>query len=414
MSKDVDLDQVIEGQGQQEAATDADEKFDERGGFDASRQRRHPGMKAFMGLLFLICLGIVAFMFWQRMGGDDEAQDAGNAPDPSTSAVSTYRFPTTPPEDETPEVSDTTASEASAESEPEPESEPFIPTLPSDRERGSRVHPQDAEEPATPEELAMQRRLTNFGQTAQTSAQEMAPDAGQAASGGLLGGGGSGEGKSESHTDFMKSLNSGQVSRAHASHLENPSMTIPQGTTIPCGTTTQLDTTQKGMVGCIVSRDVYSADRRVKLIDKGAQVTGFMGTGIQQGQARVFVAWNRLRNPDNVVINLDSPGVGRLGAAGIEGQVDTHFWERFGGAILVSVIGDMGEAAVQTLGDRASNGNTNINLNNTSSTTNTLANEALKASIDIPPTLFANHGKPVAIYVAKDLDFSDVYGLELK
>ncbi|HIG19042.1 MAG TPA: TrbI/VirB10 family protein, partial [Candidatus Handelsmanbacteria bacterium] len=293
------------------------------------------------------------------------------------------------------------------EAPPSPEPTPQVAVPAPEPDNSFRMPPPDSddEEAMTPEQRAMQRRLANF--------ENFDSPIDSSGSGAGDGQQGSGQPSDDSQSFFGK-LNSGEVARAKASRLEHPSMTVPQGTMILCGTTTELDTTVPGQVGCMVSRDVYSADRRVRLIDKGAQISGLIGSGIQHGQARVFVAWNRLRNPDNTVINIDSSGTNALGSAGIPGQVDTHFWDRFGGALLVSAFGDLGDAAVQSLADNAGDSNTNINLNNTSSTTDQLAQEALQATIDIPPTLYAAQGKPVAIYVAKDLDFSDVYGLEMQ
>ncbi|WP_282446428.1 TrbI/VirB10 family protein [Escherichia coli] len=88
--------------------------------------------------------------------------------------------------------------------------------------------------------------------------------------------------------------------------MQNMSMTIAKGTMIPCGTSTELDTTVPGMVSCRVTRDVYSLDGLVKLIDKGAFVTGQMNGGLKNGQARVFVLWERAVNPDGTFVNLDS------------------------------------------------------------------------------------------------------------
>ncbi|WP_208605350.1 hypothetical protein [Pseudomonas saponiphila] len=42
-----------------------------------------------------------------------------------------------------------------------------------------------------------------------------------------------------------------------------------------------------------------------------------------------------------------------------------------------------------------------------------LAREVLRATINIPPTLTVNHGEAVSIFVPRDVDFSDVYGLEM-
>jgi type IV secretion system protein VirB10 len=42
-----------------------------------------------------------------------------------------------------------------------------------------------------------------------------------------------------------------------------------------------------------------------------------------------------------------------------------------------------------------------------------VADTALQASINIPPTLEKNQGDHIAIFVAHDLDFSDVYNLRV-
>ena len=110
-----------------------------------------------------------------------------------------------------------------------------------------------------------------------------------------------------------------------------------------------------------------------------------------------------------MVISLDSPGTGPLGEAGLGGHVDTHFWKRFSGAIMLSMIGDFGDAVANS----AARSNQNrITFDNTSDSAENMAVEALRNSINIPPTLYKNHGDRVQIFVARDLDFAEVYALE--
>lgn len=394
MSKrDVDVDAVVDGP---DYDNDHGETVDDRPGFDGGQSKRIPGLRAFMMLLLVLAsvFAVWAFLSLTRGGSDDSDTSTSNDLSQQPASPTGYDFADNPPITQQPQA------------EPTPPPAPVVPRIEvEDQSPGYRLPAaDDDEEKLTPEQQATRRRLAGFDPRAMGQGSSTTTDSQQTA----------GHGPSDESKAFFSRLSSGDVDRAKASRLENPSMTVPQGSMILCGTTTELDTTVPGQVACMVSRDVYSADGSVRLIDKGAQVTGLLGSGIDHGQARVFVAWNRLRNPDNVTINLDSSGTNALGSAGIPGQVDSHFWDRFGGALLVSVIGDMGDALIQSLADSAGDGNTNINLNNTSSTTNTLAQEALRASIDIPPTLYAAQGKPVAIYVAQDLDFSDVYGLEMR
>ena len=88
----------------------------------------------------------------------------------------------------------------------------------------------------------------------------------------------------------------------------------------------------------------------------------------------------------------------------LPGEVDRHFWDRFGAAILVSVIDGAVQAAVQ----RESRGNSVI-VNPAGSTD--IMTEVLKSTIHIPPTVTKPHGDRIAVLVARDLDFRSVYEL---
>ena len=51
--------------------------------------------------------------------------------------------------------------------------------------------------------------------------------------------------------------------------------------------------------------------------------------------------WTRLIRPDGVSVALASPGTAFDGSGGLPGKVDTHFFQRFGSAMLLSVIGGL-------------------------------------------------------------------------
>ncbi|HAZ8093319.1 TPA: TrwE protein [Escherichia coli] len=255
----------------------------------------------------------------------------------------------------------------------------------------------------TPYELARERMLRS-GLTAGSGGGEdlPRPQGGDVPAGGLMGGGGGGG-------ELAEKLQPMRLSGSSAGRLGNRDMLITQGTQLDCVLETRLVTTQPGMTTCHLTRDVYSTSGRVVLLDRGSKVVGFYQGGLRQGQARIFVQWSRIETPSGVVINLDSPGTGPLGEAGLGGWIDRHFWERFGGAIMISLIGDLGDWASRQ-GSRQ--GNNSIQFSNTANGVESAAAEALRNSINIPPTLYKNQGERVNILVARDLDFSDVYSLE--
>jgi len=85
--------------------------------------------------------------------------------------------------------------------------------------------------------------------------------------------------------------------------------------------------------------------------------------------------------------------------------VDRHFWDRFGAAMLVSLLDGAVEAAVQS-GNR---GGGTVIYN--PSTSESVLTEVLKGTIDIPPTVFKRNGDRIQVLVARDLDFRSVYEL---
>jgi type IV secretion system protein VirB10 len=139
-----------------------------------------------------------------------------------------------------------------------------------------------------------------------------------------------------------------RLAAASATRMANRDLLITQGTVIDCVLETRIITTQPSMTTCHLTRDIYSTSGRVVLLDRGAKVVGFYQSGMQQGQARVFVQWSRVETPQGVLITLDSPGTGPLGESGLGGKIETHCWTRFGGAILISLIGDLGSWASRT------------------------------------------------------------------
>ncbi len=200
-----------------------------------------------------------------------------------------------------------------------------------------------------------------------------------------------------------------KLASARAGRLANRDFLLTQGAMIDCVMDTKLVSAQAGMISCYATREIRSTSGRVALVDPGTKFVGYQQSVLAQGQPRIGVVWSRLETPEGVVVNLDSPGTGSLGEAGLDGYIDTHFAERFGGAIMVSLIGDLG-AWMSNRGG-GDNKNNTVRFDNTGNAAKDAVTTVLDNTINIPPSLYRNQGGRVGIYVARDLDFSSVYDL---
>lgn len=221
---------------------------------------------------------------------------------------------------------------------------------------------------------------------------------------------GSGTAKGGTRGGLEEKLEAVELRAASAGVLPDRDYLLTQGAMLDCVLETKVVSSVAGMTSCHLTRDAYSTSGRVVLLDRGSKVVGRYQGGLQQGEPRIFVLWTRVETPKGVVVNLESPGTGALGEAGMGGYVDTHFWDRFGAAILMSVIED----TVDSASARASGTSqgTNVTFTNTSTAGKDVVAKSMQPTVDIPPTLYKNQGERVGIFIARDLDFRGVYGLE--
>jgi len=192
----------------------------------------------------------------------------------------------------------------------------------------------------------------------------------------------------------------GPIGQARAGRLPDRRFLITAGTTVPCVLQTAMDSATPGYVSCIIPRDVYSDDGAVVLMERGTRVLGEYRSGLQRGRARLFVLWTRAVTPEGVAVALASPAADALGRAGFDGRIDSHFWERFGGALVLSIVDGATYAAVDAETDRS-----------VVRAPSDAASTALQDSVGIPPTLRKDQGSEVSIFMAQDLDFALVYRL---
>ena len=195
----------------------------------------------------------------------------------------------------------------------------------------------------------------------------------------------------------------------------DPDLYIPVDRYIPCSMMRRFVSDVGGHISCLIGEDVWSASNHVKLIPTGTVARGVYRTGaLQHGRSRMFVLWTELRTPEPGSLQIpltDTQTTGPLGEAGIAGWIDSHFWERFGNALMLSTVQDVAAAA----SDAAPGKDRNTDYTeNTRAATAEMAKTTLENSISIPPTMYLNQGDVIGIMTGTDIDFSSVYKLRLK
>jgi type IV secretion system protein VirB10 len=215
---------------------------------------------------------------------------------------------------------------------------------------------------------------------------------------------------------FGGQLQGSATPRIAASTLGNRSLTLPKGTAFTCALKTKVISATSGLVGCQVQRNVFSDDGRVLLIERGSHMDGEYRIGaVRPGTVRIPVLWTRIRTPNGVTVDIESPGTGQLGESGIDGYVDNRWFERIGAAMLLSLIDDSVKLVIQEQANQGGSGNGQANtfvLPSTTANTSKLAEKVLDSTINIPPLIYQNQGGIVGIYAARDVDFSSVYELK--
>jgi type IV secretion system protein VirB10 len=86
--------------------------------------------------------------------------------------------------------------------------------------------------------------------------------------------------------------------------------------------------------------------------------------------------------------------------------VNRHFWDRFGAAILLTVINGAVQGAVNS---KNSGGSVVISPN----TSTDVMSEVLRGTLNIPPTVTKAQGDRIQVFVARDVDFRPVYALRV-
>lgn len=200
-------------------------------------------------------------------------------------------------------------------------------------------------------------------------------------------------------------------------HLQKPPTPyiIRTSWVIPAILLTAMESELPGTIAAQVSQDVYdSPTGRYLLIPQGSRLVGEYANAIQYGQARIFVAWQRIIFPNGDALDIGAmPGADNIGEAGFHDQVDNHFIRLFGSALLMSAI----TGGITYSQNQGQNNTYNGNSQRAGDVLSAALGQQLGAAtsalleknLSIPPTLKIRQGYGFNVVVVKDLTFERPY-----
>ena len=141
------------------------------------------------------------------------------------------------------------------------------------------------------------------------------------------------------------------------------------------------------------------------LIPTGTRLIGEYQSEIMRGQKRIFVIWTRMLRDDGVTVRLNSIGADSLGRSGLTGRVDNKFRERFGAAILLSIVGAGASylTGYGSAGRRAATATTPRMRKNSPAKPSrrhspTWPTRRFGENLRIPPTISVSQGERIFVY----------------
>lgn len=195
--------------------------------------------------------------------------------------------------------------------------------------------------------------------------------------------------------------------RVQNAYLEQPVIEpmspyqVMAGNVLPATLITGLNSDLPGRLIAEVRHSVYdSVTGRYLLIPQGTRLLGEYSSAITFGQNRALVIWNRMIYPNGRSIMLEGmPGVDISGYAGFKDQVDRHFLELMGSALLGATVAVAAESAQNNDGDDF----TNSILAGTATTSDQVIQQLVRRQLNVQPTIKIRPGYHFNVLVLADM-----------
>lgn len=185
--------------------------------------------------------------------------------------------------------------------------------------------------------------------------------------------------------------------------------TLHQGKVMPAVLGRDINTDLPGEMTAYTTIDVYdSLGNGYMLIPKGSVLVGQFNSDVKIGQARVNFAFKRLIMPDGRSFDLPAAQANDLGgAAGLEGDVDNHFFTMFASSFAIAWVADRVNTAQPTSVTVIGGGSASISP--AGQVLIDVSKTILERNKRIAPTITIPKGTRFNVEVVRDMEFPGPY-----
>jgi type IV secretion system protein VirB10 len=201
---------------------------------------------------------------------------------------------------------------------------------------------------------------------------------------------------------------------AVATRLPDRNLFLTEGTPIPCIPDAPITSDVEGAFRCKLPAPVYSTSGAVPLLDTGTWIVGRVGSGLRRGQRRLFAVMTRVETPQGCLIRIRAPAADALGQAGLDGEIDTHFFQRFGAYIGMAFLDASLQAAVLAASNAAAASRGGISFYQFQGAGRAGGQALFGEDAAIPPTLYRNQAEPIVVRLTQDVDMRPCFRLRLR
>ncbi|MFW2229631.1 IncP-type conjugal transfer protein TrbI [Rhizobium sp. CRRU65] len=184
---------------------------------------------------------------------------------------------------------------------------------------------------------------------------------------------------------------------------------LKRGSVIPATLITGISSDLPGRITAQTSQNVYdSATGHQLLVPQGAKLFGRYDHKISFGQSRVLVVWTDIIFPNGSTLQLGGmAGTDAEGYGGFRDQVDRHYLQTFGSAVLIALIGTGVDMAMpeSSTEDTASD----AARRNFADVFGRLSERSVGKNLDVQPTLQIRPGYKFNVLVDQDVVFPGPY-----